>query len=180
MDIQNISWKELQALEGEDVERYVFAIEFGEEFNEPIDTLGVGEIQELPFGVIKDIQDTDDDSLENIFSLCKLLIDPNRDILSLYQERSYILEGIKQITEVERRTLSGGAMTAREQNALIDEEGNNLFEGLGSLIQISDLAGGDVTKYDAVRETKWSTCYAELLLRSRRNKFQRNIAKQTK
>jgi hypothetical protein len=71
-------------------------------------------------------------------------------------------------------------MSARESNALYDEEGNNLFEGLGSLIQISDLAGGDVTKYDAVRETKWSTCYAELLLRSRRNKFQRNIAKQTK
>lgn len=180
MEIQNISYKELQTLEGEDMERYVFAIEFGDEFNSPIDTLGAGEIQDFPFGVVKDIQDSDDDSLENIFSICKILIDPNRDILSLYQERAYILNGIKQITEVERQTLSSGTMSNREQNALYDEDGNNLFEGLGSLIQISDLAGGDVTKYEKVRETKWSTCYAELLLRSRRNKFQRNLAKQMK
>lgn len=181
MITKNYTYKQFTEIKDRD-ELYdvLFAIEFGEQFKTPYDHLNVGEITRLPFGVIKDLQDTEDDSLENIFSICKILIDPNRDILSLYQQRAYILEGVKQITEVERQTLTGGPMTARESNALYDEEGNNLFEGLGSLIQISDLANGDVTKYEAVRETPWETCYAELLLRSRRNKFQRNLQKSNK
>lgn len=181
MNVQNYTYKQFTEIKDKD-ELYdiLFAIEFSEEFNKPVDHLGVGPITEFKFGVVKDLQELEDDSLEEVFKAAHLPIDNSRDILSLFQQRSYILEGVKQISEVERQTLSSGPMTARESNALYDEEGNNLFEGLSVVIQLATLSNNDVTKWEAIRNLPWSECYAMLLLDSRRNKFQRNLQKSNK
>ena len=181
MDVENISYKQFNEITDKDVlYDYLFAIQFGKQFKTPVDHFGVGPITEFKFGVVKDLQELEDDSLEAVFKAAHLPIDQTRDILSLFQQRSYILEGIKQITEVERQTLTAGPMTARESNALYDEEGNNLFDGLSVVIQLATLSNNDVTKWEAIRNLPWSECYAMLLLDSRRNKFQRNLQKSTK
>jgi len=178
---RNYSYKEFTSITDKD-ELYdiLFAIQFSKEFKTPVDHLGVGPITELKFGVVKDLQELEDDSLEAVFKAAHLPIDQSRDILSLFQQRSYILEGIKQISNVEKQTLSGGPLTAKEQNALIDENGDNLFDGLSVVIQLATLSNNDVTKWEAIRNLPWSECYAMLLLDSRRNKFQRNLQKNNK
>jgi hypothetical protein len=48
---------------------------------------------------------------------------------------------------------------------------NELFAGLGTILQIRTLANNDITKQEIVKQLPYSVCFLELYIRKQENEF---------
>jgi hypothetical protein len=164
----------------DDKEEYDFAIKYARIFTEPVDEYGIGDMMELPFGVIKDFQY----ELESGFDFTKLLafaakITKLKDITAEPMDKfmrfaNYLTESMRQIIEVENKTLSHEPSES-EQSA-----GMERFENLGVYLQIRSLTGGDVTKFEAVRSLPYSLCFTELFAAKQLADYEKDLIRLNK
>lgn len=158
----------------EDKTDYDFMINYGYEFHEAKDHLKLGSLLDAPFGFVKDCQDlfTRSYSLVDLFDIiAEFFYHLPRNIalmslLEVYQIRNYILSDIDNINTIERMTFSGSQLKNIEIEAGIEK-----FDELGVYMQFSDLTGGDVTKFEHVRHTKYSICFLELKKRKIQSEY---------
>lgn len=160
----------------EDSSEYDFAIKYANIFTNAADEYDVGDIMELPFGFIKDFQY----ELENGMSIAKLIA-LIQDIVKIkvaeepldkfIRFSNYLKESIRELIEVEEKTLSYEP-SAKESAAGIDK-----FEGLGVYLQIRSLTNGDLTKYFKIRELPYSLCFTELYTSKTLYEYQQDLAK---
>jgi hypothetical protein len=163
IEIRNITYREYLTVD--DRSEYDFAIKYSYEFNKPVDTFQFGDFVELKFGLIKDIQFDVSIGLtwDNIFSYIKSVkgLDvkeiAGNSLVSICQFKSYILEEIKRINEIETISL-GHTVTADEEAAGIKE-----LAVLGAYTQFRALAKEDITKIEYVKNMKYEDCFLELV-----------------
>lgn len=173
LELKSISVKEY--LELDERAEYDFAIKNAIQFNEPIDTLEIGNLIYKPFGIIKDFQYF----LENGLTFNKqieLMIEltGNKELIKTKltdycKACNYVTKSIEKIIDTERQVLSYQS-TFEEESA-----GIGLFDGLGIYMQIRKLANNDVTKLEAVRNIQYCDCFTELVALKQLDEFQRRL-----
>lgn len=174
MEIKRIKVKEyLQLI---DKSAYNFAINYAEEFHLNKDCLGIGDIGELTFELIKDFQsDLEDGSLtfeKQINYLKRILSEAvinNSYLNDLCNTIIYLTSGIVKMLEIESEVL-GGEPSPEEEAA-----GLNRFELLGTYLQYRQLADNDITKIKEIKKMTYNECFLELYTRKQESDFQRDL-----
>jgi hypothetical protein len=166
-----------QYLELEDKSEFDFAMKFAFVFTEPIDEYKIGDIMEQPFGWVKDFQY----EIEQGLSFAKLidLVSETGKIKDIGKEpldkfmrfANYLITSIQQIVEVENESL------AYEPDPDEVEAGMDKFNGLGVYLQIRSLTGGDVTKFDQVRQLPYSLCFTEMYTAKQMSDYQKDLTR---
>lgn len=158
MQLNNITLSEYMNLDVDAQVEYDFFIKYCT----PVDKFNIGDMTAQSFGVVKDLQFDLSDGIgwsqiaEYIMKLTKKEA-KNIPILDLSRFWKYIQSEIERITEIESLTLAYTA-TDKEIAAGIDE-----LNVLGIYMQIRQLTGGDVTKNEQVRNTRYDECFTELV-----------------
>jgi hypothetical protein len=179
ISIANISLNKYFSLTNEERVEYDFAMKYAFTFTDSVDEYAIGDIIELPFGIIKDIQfDLEhglafNKLLEYIKSLIKKDIMPE-PLNKICRFGQYLVKGVEEICEYEKQTLAYEAKADEEQ------AGIEKFNGLGVYMQIRSLTGGDVTKYDQVRALPYSLCFTELYTAKQLADYQNELNKITR
>lgn len=178
IELEDISLKEYLELEEKD--DYDFAIKYSKSiFNKPLDVFGIGDMTELTFGIIKDIQyDVLEGMnwikfLEYLQTLTKINLKKlvNYKLTTICRVKSYIYEEIKRINEIETELL-GYTPDSDEKSAGIDS-----FNQFGTYGQLRKLANEDITKLEDVKKIKYSICLMELYYQKTENEFQTQLMK---
>lgn len=167
IDIKTLTYKQYFDCNTDDIE---FIIKYDNNFSIPIDTFNVGDIMELPFGLVKDCQElfTKEFHIQELFNIILeyniLHIDniSDKPIIEIYQFVNYVKQEIEKINLTEREKLAGNQVTDEQIEAGIED-----FDELGIYLQFNELTNGDVTKFEAVRKTKYSICLLELIHRKK-------------
>jgi len=162
--LKNITLSELYQLEPETLELYLYAIEYSKPFLIAIDHLGIGDILDLPFGTVKEIQQVyESDGFEFndwIVKLCEILkVESlgNKKLIHVCNSIKYLIKGIEQIITLERENL-GHTPDANEEEADLSD-----LAKMGVFLQIDSLAKGDITKHERIKSLPYSKCFAKLL-----------------
>jgi len=181
MKLARIKLKEYLQLE--DSDEYNFAIKFSGFFNEPIDSMGIGDVYQLKFGLVKDIQQDLADGNVNLEKQIEYLvrIKEGLDIYNCYLDEvtktsSYLIEKIIELTEIEGEMLSSNSYN--DENGL--EEYYDKLAKLGVILQIRSLANNDVTKFEDIRNTNYQTCFLELYTRNIESEIHKKQLKKQK
>lgn len=176
MQVERITVKKYSTLV--DKSNYDFAIQYAKEFTEPEDTFKIGDVYEIPFGIIKDIQqDLEDGTLTEAGQLEYLLkIKPELKIDKMYLDDfcrglNYLYSNIVNLLETEMELL-GGEVTVEEMQA-----GINRFNSIGIYLQLRQLANNDITKIDDIKQLSYNKCFIELYTRKQESDFQRELQK---
>ena len=181
MEIKNIAVAEFCLL-SED-EKALWNIYFqSNEFRTPFDHLGIGDIYEKTFGLIKDTQQKDTEytvsdmviTLEKFSGKIKEHIFESVGIFEAYRTFEYIKQELIKLTENERELLS------EQPDGKMLASGISEFEQFGVYLQYRKLSGGDVTKLAAIEKMDYATCFAELLYQKVLNDFNMRYAKNAK
>jgi hypothetical protein len=178
IELEDITLKEYFELE--EKENYDFAIKYSKSvFNKPLDIFKIGDMTELSFGLIKDLQyDIEQglswmkflDYLEEITGIdVKKIV--NYKLTAICRVRSYILKEIERINEIENELLAYYP-DSDEKNAGIDE-----FNKFGNYGQLRKLANEDVTKLDEVKKIKYSIGLMELYYQRVESDYQLRLMK---
>jgi hypothetical protein len=178
IELDDISLKEY--LELEEKENYDFAIKYSKSiFNKPLDLFKIGDMTELNFGIIKDLQY----DIENGLTWIKFLeyleqitgIDikkiVNYKLTAICRVKSYIFKEMERINEIENELLSY-MPDSDEQNAGINE-----FNKFGTYGQFRKLANEDVTKLEEVKKIKYSIALMELYYQRVESDYQIRLMK---
>jgi hypothetical protein len=165
-----------QYLELEDRTEYDFAIKYASIFTNQKDEYGIGDVMELPFGFIKDFQYELQSgiSFEKLFSFIQELVKKkigSEPLDKFVRFSNYLTESVRQIVEVEEKTL------AYEPTDKENIAGINRFEGLGVYLQIRSLTGGDLTKYEHIRSMPYSVCFTEMYAAKQITEYERELMK---
>lgn len=187
MEIKKLTVKELV---NECDERYAFAIQYGKEFQESKDSIGLGDLTQRSFGVIKEIlmmMEGDFNFTEQLSALQKLIDDSKlriraieMDVLQFVQELNYMKDEMKKIVDAEIELLSNAEYDEIAERAVMGNNGKSLFEGLEVYMQLRQLANEDITKIDKIEKMKYSDCLIELYTRNQLSKFQKNYERLSK
>lgn len=175
MELKRIKVSEFFNLkEGQD--EYIFAIKFAEEFYKEEDTMGIGDVYELKFGLIKDIQADLEDGDININKYIGYInsIKPELKIGDMYLDEftrgcNYLITSITELLQNEIDTLVTLPSTEEEQAGL------DRFNGLGIYLQMRSLANNDITKIEYIKGMTYLKCYLELYTRKQENDFQKEL-----
>jgi len=165
-----------QYVELEESQDYDYAINYAYTFNKPVDHYKVGDIMQLPFGLVKDLQFDMQEGLtwlqftEYMVKLSNKNIG-NEKLLEVCQQRSFIIKAMEELIEVEKISLSGNS-TGDEDEAGIDE-----FKNFGIEMQIRNLTKGDVTKKEHVRNIPYEDCFVELVISKKLSDYEENLNK---
>lgn len=173
IELNNITF--LQYFELEDKSEYDYAIKYAYRFNEPVNHIQIPEFFQMPFGFVKDLQYDFSQGItwDQIFGyLNKIKTDgyQNWKLLELCQMKTFLANQIDFINTIESEKLTSDNISADEVEAGIDE-----LSELGIYLQIRELTGGDVTKNEAVRNTKYEDCFVELVTQKRLADYQREL-----
>lgn len=84
-----------------------------------------------------------------------------------------IMDSLKAITEIENKSLS----TQLKSDEVSAMEAVGGFDRFGKFPQILDLCDGDITKYDAIYNTKWELAFSTLLYRKTQYDYQKELYK---
>lgn len=159
----------------DDKSEYYFAMKYSNVFNEPIDEFKVGDIMELSFGFIKDLQF----ELEQGITFSKQL-----EILQELTGKNIIKEKLSKICRQICYLMDGMELISKAELKLVrdpsgEELGANIdrFEGLGIFLQFDSLTGGDITKYDNVRKLPYHLCYTKLYCDKQKYEYEQDIIK---
>jgi hypothetical protein len=169
VNVKNISYKEYFELK--DSTMYDYYLEYGE--FEPEDTLNIGSFFDLTFGFVKDMQYYASEGLnwqvffESVSEVTGKDIKELSDmsLFDLHKCRLYCIEEVKRINEIEVNNL-GHQPSAAEERADISR-----FNSYGPFIQFDKLAGGNVLKFDKIKELKYDFCFTKLKLEADRDSY---------
>lgn len=175
IELFDISLREYFELEN--IKEYNYAIRFAYSFNKSVDHFNIGDMMEKPFGLIKDLQFDIQNNLtwEQFVKYISMLSGlsekeiAEKKLLTVCQTRAFILSEIENITKVEEISLSHDVDNDEQ------EAGIGLFDGLGIELQIRALTGGDITKKELIRQTKYQDCFVELVIQKRMSEYQTNL-----
>lgn len=142
----------------------------------PADTLGIGSWTRQPFGLVKDAQSAAAqglswadvvDLLSRATGRADLLDVP---VLTLRAAVGHLLDELDTIATLER------SISKLRPDPIADAADPSQLNSLGAFAQISELAGGDVTKVAGVLATPYETCFLELKYRFEMREYQRRYA----
>ena len=160
---------------------YIFLIDFGifdgEKLKED-DYIYGKPLAELPWGTVKtfmtlysagDIQQImqeimDELGLEHILGMKAWQV-----ILSFRK----ILRDIEKLIDIENNTLT--SQFPSEYGGLMEQVDFSAFSQ--EYIQLNDLAGGDITKFESVRKMPYKECFVQLLYIFKNNEFEKAVTK---
>ena len=160
---------------------YIFLVDFGifdgEKLKED-DYIYGKPMSELPFEKVKsfmtlystgDIQQImqdimDEKGLEYILGMKAWQV-----ILSFRK----ILHDIENLVEIENNTLT--SQFPSEYGGLLEQVDFTMFNQ--EYIQLNDLAGGDITKFDTIRKMPYKECFVQLLYIFKNNEFEKMVTK---
>lgn len=175
IELKNISLREYVELE--DRSEYDFAMKYAFRFKEPVDEYGLGDMTELTFGVIKDLQYdiesgmTFEKLLEYTERLGQIKAIGSEPLDKVMRFSNYIIESIKQIIDVENQTLSHEADPDEE------EAGMERFNGLGVYLQMRSIATTFHITPQEVREWKYADALTEMYTAKQLNDYERDLMK---
>lgn len=175
IELEKISIR--QYCELEDRSEYDFAIKYARLFTNAKDEYSIGDLTEMTFGFIKDLQYdiesgiTFEKYIEIVQQLTKIKNIGSEPLDKFIRFTNYILESIKQIIEVENISLS------HEPDADEEQAGMGLFDGLGVYLQIRSIATTFHIEPQKVREWKYSDAFVEMVTAKRLSDYERNLHK---
>lgn len=178
IELENITVRQYFNLE--DKSQYDFAMKYAFKFTDPVDEYKAGDVMELPFGFIKDLQyDIErgmnmNDMVDHVLKLTKKKSVSDEPLDKFVRFCSYLVEGVKNIMETEQSALAYEALD-KEQSAGIDR-----FKDLGIYLQIRSLTGGDVTKVEQVRALPYSLCFTEMYTQKQLKEYENDLRKRNK
>ena len=168
MKLPFITIGEYLHLDNEERKDYDFAIRYSEQ-SEAKDLLLFGDITKKTFGEVKDWQQlfTEKDYFVKFLTKFdeKLL---TLDVFGFFAFYRYVESEVVRVSEVESILLSHEP-TADEVAAGIDR-----FNKFGVALQIDNLAKGDVTKWEAIKQMPYEHCLLKLAIDKNSNDFQRD------
>jgi len=168
MKLPFITIGEYLHLDSEERKNYDFAIRYSKQ-SEPKDILLFGDITKKTFGEVKDWQQlfSDKECFVKFLTMFdeKLL---TLDVFSFFAFYRYVESEVVRVSEVESILLSHEP-TADEVAAGIDR-----FNKFGVALQIDNLAKGDVTKWEAIKQMPYEHCLLKLAIDKNSNDFQRD------
>ena len=156
--LKSITYEQYKALDETEQGAYNFAFLYAKEC-EQRDVCNIGPLTKQTFGFVKDLQQASQSS--NIFDVVFLFFKEkvvSLNVFEYYAFYCYILEQLKFISKLEHKELN------MEQDPDAKAAGADDFERFGPVMQIDKLAGGDVTKYDAIRNMSYEYCLTKLAL----------------
>jgi hypothetical protein len=168
--IKDISFVQYYSLKDKSV--YNYFLNYAE--LKPIDLFKLGDIFDLPFGFVKDMQDylnftglTWEDYISEIskFKHINKRQIVKYSLFELQASRLWLREQIIKINELESEI--GHEPTSEEQAA-----GLEIFAKYRAFLQFDNLAGGDITKIEAIRALPYSTCFAKMKLDADRKEYE--------
>ena len=168
INIEDISFTTYLSLK--DKSKYDYCIRYADKLKEPLDIFEIGDFIEQPFGLVKDLQELLNHSGMTWQSYFDTLLKHGiiksyaqagaMSLFTLQRSRVYIKTSIETINKLESDGL-GHTPSPDEEIAGIDR-----FNKYRSFYQLDKLAGGDVTKYEAVRKEPYGNCFTKLMLES--------------
>jgi hypothetical protein len=164
----------------EDKKEYDFAMKYAFIFTDPVDEYKIGDLMELPFGFIKDLQYeieiglTFTKLIDFIIEITNKKSIINEPLDKICRFGNYLTKGVKKIIEVEKIAL------AHEPSGEEEAAGIDRFNGLGVALQIRQLTRGDVTKSEVVRSLPYSVCFTELYICKLESDFQKELRERQK
>lgn len=178
IELENITVSDYANLDLKDQEPYNFAMAFVHRFNKPVDEYKIGDVMELPFGFIKDFQfELEQNTLswlkmvEFVTQVLKKETIKDEPLEKFSRFSQYLKAEVQKILEVEEKTLAYES-TSQELDAGMDR-----FKGLGVYLQIRKLTGGDITRYDQVRNLPYSLCFTELYTSKQLYEYEQELKK---
>ena len=172
MKLKNIKLVEFIALTHEEAEQYIFALTYSKEA-EPRDVLQFGDITKKTFGEVKDWQyivtkpDAIEQTIKNIgYESIKLL-----SVFDFFAGYRYICSEVERVNIIENELLS------YEPTPEEIEAGLDVFGKFSPILQIDSLAGGDILRYNDVRNIPYEDGLTKLALDKERNDYQRRFNK---
>lgn len=172
IELDRITLKKYFEISDIERERYDFAMKFAIQFTRPEDTLSVGDVSDLPFGLVKEYMHdlsnmTFVKQIEYLERIRK--IDYGNVLIDVFTRAlNYLNIEILKLVELEGKTLVSNA-SAKEIAA------SESLSDLGYYIQLRELANYDITKIESVKKMSYSTCYLELLARQRISEFEKKL-----
>lgn len=84
-----------------------------------------------------------------------------------------ILHDIENLIDIENRMLV--SQFPSEYSGLLEQVDFSMFNQ--EYIQLNDLAGGDITKFDSIRKIPYKECFVQLLYIFKNNEFEKAVTK---
>ena len=167
MKLRNITLSQFLILEGEELEQYRFALMYAKE-TQPRDVLGFGDITKKSLGDVKDYQYlfTKEDAISRFiekYGCESLKLLSVFDFFAFYR---YVSEQVERVNTIENALLSHDP-SPDEMEAGLDG-----FAKFSAIIQIDNLAGGDVLKYNAIRALVYEDALTKLALDKEKSDYQ--------
>ena len=177
----DITYNQYVAMSEDKKRDYIFLVDFGKFNGEKLkedDYIHGKPLAELPFEKVKTFMtlyatgDTqqimqeimDEQGLEHILGMKAWQV-----ILSFRK----ILHDIENLIDIENRTLV--SQFPSEFSGLLEQVDFSMFNQ--EYIQLNDLAGGDITKFDTIREIPYKSCFVQLLYIFKNNEFEKAVTK---
>ena len=173
--IDDISFREY--FEREDKYEYDFLARYGRAFTASEDTLGIGDVMQLSFGLVKDIQADLEEGIDwqsmttylSLASRIEIKLLTGRKFLEICKARSYLVTEIERLIELERRELSH-APTSEEINAGIEDLGY-----LSIYLQMRSIATTFSKSIEEIRAWTYEACFTELVASKRLYEYDRRL-----
>ena len=177
IEIKDITVSEYSEME--DKSEYDFAIDFAFTFQQSKDVYQIGDVTDLPFGVVKDMQDEIENGEMNFVRRC-FWIDKIKSkksgtwigkekLINFITGSNYLINEIEKLMNTERIVFTHEP-TIEEEAAGLDR-----FNGLGIYMQLRKLAGNDITKIEAVKQLPYALCFTELYTMKQEYDFQKEL-----
>jgi hypothetical protein len=158
----------------EDKSEVDFGLKYSGKYNIPEDKIGIGEITEYSFGLVKDMQYQMDKGISfnhaiQFFDRMQIKNIGLKDIFILNQSYKYLIKEISRVNEIEGELLAS-SINSDEAQAGIDD-----LADLGIYLQHRQLA---LTFHQTIRwveEQPYNDMILELVTQKRLNDYERNL-----
>lgn len=177
----DITYNQYVAMSEDKKRDYIFLVDFGKFNGEklPEDDYIYGKpLSELPWGRVKtfmtlystgDTQQIMQDTMDELGLEYILGMKAWQVILSFRK----ILHDIENLLNIENNALV--SQFPSEYGGLLEQVDFTMFNQ--EYIQLNDLAGGDITKFDTIRKRPYKECFVQLLYIFKNNEFQKMVTK---
>ena len=161
----------------EDSSEYFFAFEHSPNFKEAIDHLGIGNMRQKPFGIVKDLQELYSGNVSTAQLIEQLCLFSGKTeeqvldmkILEFMQSRNYLEQSINRISEIESLKFGRGS-TDEEKRVGIDRLGMYGIE-----TQLDKLDHGMLWMTDEIRALPYERCFIRLAMWNDVNEFNEEL-----
>lgn len=176
---KDITFKEYLDLDDKSV--YNYAANYSRVFNIEKDIFAFGEFEKLPFITVKDLQYKFGNNINWLEFINFVSEDKQKSIKVLADKtflqwcnfRAYVEQSLLRIARYE-------AQLVYEATAEDEEAGIDNLSVFGVLIQIDKLAGGDITKYEIIKQMPYEDCFTKLLMDMRIEEYNAELNRRRK